>query len=77
MKKNRSSAWLLLAIGAGACMVSLSGFTANAVAKPKMPSLPRISGILSAPLSTHVAALQPSLLPASIPKSEYETLRRN
>lgn len=49
MKNARVIACLLFAIGANAVVIGLSGFTANALAKPKMPSLPRVSGTLATP----------------------------
>lgn len=54
MKNARVIAWLLFAIGVDAVVIGLSGFSAEALAKPKMPSLPRAAG-------TYIKPKMPSL----------------
>ncbi len=59
MKNTRVIAWLNVVIVIGVFMVGFTGATAQAFAKPKMPSCPRVSGEIHLPSSQ--AVLRPKM----------------
>mgnify|MGYP000491109949 CR=1 FL=1 len=59
MKNARVIAWLNVVIVIGVFMVGFTGAATQAVAKPKMPSCPRVSGEIHLP-SSH-AVLKPKM----------------
>lgn len=58
MKKIRVIALFVFAVGITMLAVKLSGVAVNAIAKPKMPSLPRVSETMRPTWSNPLAALQ-------------------